>query len=431
MPPACTANSVDGALARSLLETLALMLALLRIALRNVLRHRRRSLITFFAIFLALVILVGIRGFLNGLQSGIRDTIVKGQTGELQVHRRGFLEAVGKSSLEMDVPTDAGFLRKIDSVTGVTAVAPRIQFGGILSAGDSSTVALITAIEPARELNVCPLRLDRISSGKWLGDSRNGLGNLSPELAASLGIHLGETATLLANDRDGVMNAVEFSHVGTIGQPGLPLPDKKIGVVGLAQAQELLRMPGRATELAVSIQDSDQINTVKQRVQSALGNDYEVSSWHDLMPWVDDAFAAQDFMLNFLAGIFLFVALLGVINTMFMSVYERTREIGTMMAVGVRRRQILTLFLLEAALLGLAGGLVGAAVGAGYVYYLAHTGVTFRLGNAALPMHLHPWIAPSYVLLVLVLALGGAVLAALWPSLRASRLRPIEALGAL
>lgn len=407
------------------------MSSLLRIAVRNVLRHRRRSLITFSAVFLALTIMVGLRGFINGMQSGMRDSIVKGQTGELQVHRRGYQQNVAKSSLEMDMPSSDDFLKKLRAVPGVVEVAPRIQFGSMLNAGDSTTVALLTAIDPERELQVCPLRGDQISSGKSLLHAPVSAGNLSPELAGSIGAKLGGKATLLAGDRDGVLNALDLDVVGTVGARGVPLPDKKVGLLTLAHAQELLRMDGRATELVLSVRDGERLEDVKRRVQSAIGADYEVATWQEIVPWVEDAFAAQDFMLNLLVGIFLFVALLGVVNTMLMAVYERTREIGTMMSVGVRRRQILALFLLEAAILGLAGGLLGAAVGSGYVAYLAHTGVTFKMGDASIPMTLHPFIQPSYVLFVLFLATAGATLAALWPSLRASNLRPVEALTSL
>jgi putative ABC transport system permease protein len=124
--------------------------------------------------------------------------------------------------------------------------------------------------------------------------------------------------------------------------------------------------------------------------------------------------------------------LLGVANTMLMSVFERTREIGTMMAVGVRRRQILALFLLEAALLGLMGGMLGAAAGVGLVHGLARGGgVSIKAGSMTAPLHVYPWVSVEYISLVLVVAAGGATLAALWPSLRASRLRPIEALGSV
>lgn len=190
-------------------------------------------------------------------------------------------------------------------------------------------------------------------------------------------------------------------------------------------------MPERATEMVVSVREGLDLDDMKQRIQRAIGPDYEVATWNEIVPWVKDAFASQDFMFNLLVGIFLFVAMLGVVNTMLMAVYERTREIGTMMSVGVRRRQILALFLLEAGILGLVGGLFGAAVGCGYVAYLSHAGVTAKMGDASMPMILHPYIQPGYVLFVLFLATAGATAAALWPSLRASRLRPVEALSAL
>jgi putative ABC transport system permease protein len=235
----------------------------------------------------------------------------------------------------------------------------------------------------------------------------------------------------MAGDRDGVMNALDLDYVGVYGQPGLPLPDKKLGFVPLAFAQELLRMPGRATEIAVGVGKLDDIEKVQPALQAAVGPAYEVTTWRDIAPFVDDAIATQNFLLNFIAGIFLFVALLGVANTMLMSVFERTREIGTMMSVGVRRRQILGLFLLEASLLGLAGGAFGAAVGGALVTYFHHHGIALKFANMTAPVHIHPWIGSGYIAFVLALAAGGAALASLWPALRASRLRPALALGAV
>lgn len=408
------------------------MTSFLRIALRNVLRNRRRSLITLSAVFLALGVMVGVRGFLNGLQATIRESVVFGQTGALQVHRKGFLKAVTASPLELDLPATDAFLAAIRAVPGVTAAAARIAFGGMANANDTTSFALFTAIDPRREPDVCPRRMETISSGKPLSEAPRGAGLLTPELAGSLGVKLGDKVTLLAGDKDGVLNALELDFVGVYGQSGLPLPDKKLGFVPLALAQEILRMPGRATEIAVAVARIDDVEAVKPRLQAAVGPDYEVSSWHDVAAFVDEAIAAQNTTLNILAGIFLFVALLGIANTMLMSVFERTREIGTMMAVGVRRRQILGLFLLEAALLGLMGGALGAAAGVGLVRWLASGGgLSIKMGSMTAPLHVHPSVTLGYIGFVLALAAGGATLAALWPSLRASRLRPIEALGAV
>ncbi len=405
------------------------MSSLLRISFRNVLRNRRRSVITFSAIFVALAVMVTIRGFLNGLHSSIRESVVLGQTGALQIHRRGFLKSINGSSLDRGVPVDPAFLSRVTSVPGVKAATPRIAFGGMVNGNDVTTVALFTAIDPMLEPRVCPQRLEMISSGRTLADSGPASGVLAPELAASMGLRIGQKATLLASDKDGVLNALELEFVGAYGEPGMPAPEKKVGFVPLAFAQELLRLEGHATELAVAVDRIDDVQKLKPLVQAAVGPDYEVASWHDVAPWVDEAIAAQNFVVNLLAFVFLFVALLGIANTMLMSVFERTREIGTMMSLGVRRRQIVGLFLLEAALLGLAGGVLGAAAGTGVVLHFARSGVAFRVGDASL--HLHPWVGTSYVALTLALATGGAVTAALWPSLRASRLRPVEALASV
>ena len=403
---------------------------LFRIAFRNVLRNRRRSLITFSAVFLALGIMVSIRGFLNGLQATLRESVILGQTGALQVHRAGFLKSVS-ATLELSVPSDAAFMAKITAVEGVKAATARIMFGGMTNANDTSTAALFNAMDPVNELIVCPRRNEMIAKGKSLQQSSAASAVLSAELAGSLGVKLGQRATLLINDKDGVMNALDFDFVGEYGQPGLPLADKKLGFVPLRFAQELLRMEGRATEIAVSVAHFEDAERIKPKLQAALGPEYEVATWHDVASYIDDAIATQNFILNIIAGVFLFVALLGIANTMLMSVLERTREIGTMMSVGVRRRQILSLFLLEASLLGLAGGVLGAAAGGSFVLYYGHKGMILPIPGMLVPLHVFPVVSISYIFYILVLAAGGAALAALWPSVRASRMRPVEALAAV
>ena len=121
------------------------MNSLLRIAFRNVLRNRRRSIITFSAVFLALGVMVGLRGFLNGMQATIRESVILGQTGALQVHRKGFLKSVNTSSLDLDLPTDEAFMGRILGVKGVKAATARIAFGGMANANDTSAVALFSA----------------------------------------------------------------------------------------------------------------------------------------------------------------------------------------------------------------------------------------------------------------------------------------------
>jgi putative ABC transport system permease protein len=390
---------------------------LLRISSRNVLRNRRRSRITFLAVFFSVGVMISIKGFFNGMQASIREATVLGQTGSLQIHRKGFLKSANALSLSLDVPADEGFLSRIRAVPGVKAATARIVFSGMANANDISGVALFAAIDPWRELAVCPLRMEMVSAGKSLSESGPTAGILTPELAKSLGLKLGRSAAILTHDPDGVMSALDFEFVGVYGQPGFPLRDKKFGFVPLALAQTLLRMEGRATEIAVAIENLDDAERMRPLLAAAVGPEYEV--------------ARQNFVLGLISGIFLGIALLGIVNTMLMSVQERTREIGTMMSIGVRRYQILSLFLLEAALLGLAGGILGAAVGSGLVAYVGLKGILLHIPGMLAPLHIYPRVNLGYVLFVLFLSAGGAALAALWPAVRASRLRPVQALSAV
>lgn len=407
------------------------MTSLGRIAFRNVLRNRRRSLITFSALFLAVLVMVSLRGLANGLVDSIGDAMVRGRSGALQVHPRGHLRSLDNASLERNLPADEAFLARVLAVPGVAAVSPRLTFGAMANARDTTAVALFAAFAPALERRVCPQRAEMASTGTGLEESGAESGVFSPELAAAVGVGLGERAILLASDVDGSLNAVELEVVGTYGQPGLPTPEKKLGFVPLGLAQSLLRLEGRASELAVAVHDLRELEAVRARLQAALGEEYEVSTWKELAPFLESAIATNEFMLGLVSAIFLFVALLGVVNTMLIAVHERTREIGTMMSVGARRRQILRLFLLEAGMLGFLGGALGALAGGGLVLALAQRGVAVQLAGMSAPIHLHPSASLGYIATMVAVATVGAVAAAAWPSLRASRLRPVQALASV
>lgn len=403
--------------------------ALLRIAGRNLSRNRRRSLLTLVALFVALTMMVTVRGALNAMNVASRNSLVNSQMGALQVHRAGFLRSIVAMPLDLDLPADPAFLGRIRALPHVRAVSARIPYGAQASAHDRSINTLLLALDPSEELKVCPQRYEDLSSGRPLQPSHPRDSVLTQPLLARLGSRQGETVALLATDRDGVMNAVEIEISGTLPDPGILSAEKKITLVSLAAAQELLRMPGRATELAISIDDLDYAESVAANLRQLLGPEFEVSTWHDLLAFIDETMEKQDKVMSFIASLFLFVALLGIANTMLMSVRERTREIGTMMAVGMRRCYILSLFVSEAAILGLFGSLLGILFGGLLVHHFGTVGVPLRATGGDTVIMLYPFITASWVLRLLLIAVSGAVLAALYPALRASRLRPIEALS--
>jgi putative ABC transport system permease protein len=230
-----------------------------------------------------------------------------------------------------------------------------------------------------------------------------------------------------AGDR-GSVNALDLSIVGLL--PSMHASEsKRVATVELRFAQQLLRMKGRVTEYVVGVADVREVDEIAGRVRTALGDGYQVTTWKDVDPLGLNRTKMFQFVFGFIALVLFFLVATGIMNTAMMSVHERVREIGTMMAVGVRRRQISTLFLWEAVLLALASAAVGAAVGIAALAHLARHGVPGSApgGDSFL---LFPHVDAGFIAGVMAFVVVGTVLSAVYPAWKASRLRPVEALRA-
>lgn len=407
------------------------MWTLLAMAWRNVRRNRRRTAITLAAVIIGVGAVIAIRGILNGLQAGITRASAEGALGAIQVHRAGYLDNVLSTPLSMDFPIDEKMLDTIRGVPGVRAVTPRIQFAGSLTVSvppdqEMPEALFFTAIavDPKTELEVCPDRPTLYTEGTRFDDEHLVMGDA---LAKSLGAKVGDEVVLLAPDRDGSLNGA-LSRVGGAMHAMLP-GEPKIAVVPLHLAQELLRMDGRATELAVAVKDLRDIDDVKARLAKALGPEWEVHTWLEVMPERRTIMRLQDGIGVIVSFVFLVLMLLGVANTTLMSVLERTREVGTMLSLGLTRAQVMALFLLEALVMGLVGAAGGLGLAAAFTAYFSKGGLTFRPPSATKAFDVLPYLSPRFTTVVLLVAVVGAVLFALYPAWRASRLRPVEALA--
>jgi putative ABC transport system permease protein len=401
------------------------LLTLFTIALRNLTRQRRRTLLVLLAIGLGVTAVVGVRGFLNGLQSSLVLGFAEGTVGALQIHKKGFLQSLEAAPLTPNIEVTPELVRKIEGVDGVKTSTLRITFPGMVNVGDDTVFALVVAADPKREVEACPKRLDHVVTGTWLPDTSSSL--MGMELARSIKAAPGSQTAILTNDVDGVMNAVDTKLSGTLAAP--TQGEKKLVIIPLALGQELLRMPNRATEIVVRVKDLSDVDNVASRLREALGPDYEVHTWKELATVARDAVETQNTALGIITSIFLLVILLGVANALLTSVLERVREIGTMMAVGIRRRLILVMFVMEAGILGVLGAAVGSVVGSLIIAALAVKGIDLTTPGASIPQHLVPFIELKFLGRMFLLCGVGSSVAALWPAWRAARLRPVEALA--
>lgn len=413
------------------------MSSLLAIAVRNVARNRRRSLVTLAAVLVGVTAVLVLRGFTFGFVRLMVEDVVLGKTGALQVHKKGYLENQESLPLDLAMPYGGELVARMRAVPGVKGVSGRIAFSGLVSNGVAQTMFLGRGVDVATEREAVPRAgFDVAAGGRRLEPSDAAAALVGIELASSFGAHppgQGEGGTdrltLSSSSPQGRANSLDVAVVG-LTQSSLPFENKRVLTVPLALAQELLGLDGQVTEYAVAVDDLAQLDPVAARLRATLGEGYEVHTWPELQPFVRDVIVRQQLVLG-LIGLILFVIILtGIVNTMLMSVFERVREIGTMLAVGVRRRQVLRLFLLEAGVLGLLGGLAGVALGWSIVALIGRRGLEMNLLSAGHSL-LRPELPWTFAAGALAVALVAALLAAAYPAVKASRLQPVDALRAV
>lgn len=431
-------------------------MALLKLAVRNLQRNKKRTAITMVALVVGVAAMVGVRGFINGFRGMIIENQAKGLLGSVQVHRAGYVANVQASPLTLDMADTPELRAMLGSVPGVQAVAPRIDFGAQLSTPDrrpppedgselpeeergTSTFLMVTAFDPALEAKVTPRRWEWVAAAR--GAMPPGIDApfivLNDDFARSLRLEprpfdaplppVELQAALITADRDQSLSGENVVLGGTFAST--TPNDRRVGFMALGLAQRLLRMEGRVTEFALAVDPKVDPHAVRDALRAKLGAEYEVHSWEERIPFVTDLVETQTRLFNIVGTIVLLVVLLGIVNAMLMSVLERVREIGTMLAVGMKRRAIAQLFLMEGAVLGVVGGLVGVVAGVAVVAVMNRIGIELPAPGARVASVIHPSVEPSFLVRTLALAVLGAAVAAIIPARRAARLRPVEALA--
>ena len=397
------------------------------LAFRNLGRNKRRSLVTALTITFGVFAVVFLQSFVNALTRNIIETSVESKVGALQVFKAGYLGS--DDPLKMTLMDDPELVAKIRSVQSVVAVAPRLDFDGMLSNGSEGTLFNATAIDPAREYTVCPRRATYVAKGsRPLSTDSERAALIGQTLAESLAAKPGSPLVMQAVGSHAGINALDVTVQGFL-RTTHPSESKRAATVTLAFAQELLRMKDGITHYVVGIRNIEQLDETATRLRATLGPSFQVTTWRDL----DSTNSGREKIIKglmFVITLVLFLLVLtGVVNTMMMSVYERIREIGTMLAVGVRRHRIRALFLWEALLLAFFSAGVGSLLGFGVVSWMGRRGITKAFGPNE-PVTYIPQVTFGFLLTVVLFTVAGALVAALYPAWKGSRLRPVEALRA-
>jgi putative ABC transport system permease protein len=414
------------------------MFTWVQIGLRNLYRNRRRSAFTVGAIAFGFAAINLFGGFTAYVFTGLEEGhIYAFGNGHLAVARTGNLSE-GSGNQADTLLTDEE-IRKVESIartdSRILLVAPQLLFSGLLSNGQDSTIFIGMGRNPSQTRTIASHARGTVAQlkpydGTPLDDAIPTHIGLSAGLAKRLGIERGGDVIAMAPTVNGQMNALDARVCQTFDAREEALADK-VALTPLSFARELCDTTG-ANRLNILLTDTRHTETVRDSLARQLrdtGLNLEVISWQNLSL---SYFKIRDMfqvIFSFLFTIVLIIVILSVVNTISMAVMERTREIGTLRALGLKQRGTIALFAIESALLALLGcaaGLLLTFLGWGGIRLLEPTWIppTF---TRRIPLEVY--LVPEYQLLSLVFLVGLCVLAAVLPSRRAARMSIVDSLG--
>lgn len=400
-------------------------------AWRNVARNRRRSVMAITIVTTASVAVMVALGYMFAAFQGLEDQTIQGDLGHIQIAVPGHFDENADQPMEYGLtPEDVETVESVLSdIEAVDFWMPRVRFQALASEGETSVAAVGRGIEPEAEAD-----LAQGDTGMLTGNYLPGLPTDNPDqallatgLSDQLGLGQGDFVTVFSNTVDGSLNLVDLDISGTY-TTGVPDLDERQVLTTVPAAQQLLSTD-RVSRIVVVLKNNDATPAVTQQLREALP-DYEIRDWRELATFYQRVVTLYTGIFSTLTLIIAVVVLLAIVNTMMMTIMERIREVGTLMAFGYSRGRLRRNFALEGGIIGAISGVLGAVIAFLIEKVINSAGIMLPPppGQTSEVPLLIAINAPTYILTVIgVIVLG--MLSAWLPAGRIVRLKIVEALG--
>lgn len=400
---------------------------LLLIAWRNVWRNKKRSLILLGAIVFGIWAGVFTMGFTEGMYDQMVETGVSTRIGHLQIHTPGYRS---RPDIHKTLPDGAGLADSLRGLPGLASVSGRSIVRGMASSPKTAYGVQVTGVNPADDAGVFDVH-EHLVGGDWFETQRRNPVVIGRELADRLDVGVGKKLVVQAQASDGSIGAAAFRVVGVFETASNAFDETTVFALR-DDVDRVFGLGGGLHEIAVRLNEVGQLG----EVQAALQRSYPglaVETWREVAPELAVMAEMGDQMLYVFLILILLGLVFGITNTILMGVLERVRELGVLKALGMKDARLFGMIMLETVVLSLAGGCVGILAGMATISFFGKAGIDLSivsqgLGEFGLGSMVYPTLEWPVYLNVAGLVVATALLSALYPGVKAVRLKAVEAI---
>ena len=399
----------------------------LKIAFRNIFRQKRRTILTALTMIVGFALSSVFIGWSDGAYSDIIAMFTQNRIGHIQVHRGGYLD---KPSLYKTMSDYESIGQTIGSVKGVEAWTPRVYSAGLGSVGEKTTTVQIIGIDVGREIKAT--RFDKKIVDGWeisAQPAREAV--LGKGLARILAATVGGEIVIVSQGADGSI-ANELYEIVGVAESGDDITDRMACYLHIRDAQELLVLEGRSHEIVVIVSNINDVLKITKTIEANLADStLNIAPWHEVAKSFYRAMQADQQGDAIGRIIIMLIVAIGVLNTVLMSVLERTSEYGVLKAIGTKPRQIFWLVICEVLIIALGSIVVGAGLGASINHLLSIYGITmpeeFTYGGIKFQTMYAEVNARSLIIPAITVILSAGIVS-IFPALKAARILPARAM---
>jgi ABC-type lipoprotein release transport system permease subunit len=397
-----------------------------RLAKRSIFRNTRRTLLTILLISCSLAAILFTDAFVRGMVKTMVKISTQTFLGEGQIHQKGFREA---NDIDLYIKDTATLYQQLDEIDEIQAYAPRVLSGAMTSSSENVASAIIYGVDAIKEVKVSKLKLAMTQGDYLSGDDGEII--VGEQLADLLEVSLGDRLVVTVSEAHGGDLSQALFRVSGLFSFNERTMDIGMAFINLSQGQKLLRITG-VHEVSLRLQELYQADDKTLGFWQSLNNkNIETLSWQELVPQLSSMLAMTEYSTLIVSVIMYILVCLGLINTMFMSIFERQTEFGILLAIGTRSKQLFYQIMLE----GLFIGLLSVTVGLLLAFIFCYWGSIFGIDYSELEMSGLTLNEPIYLVLnATSFALMGfatiavTLISCIYPALHAARLQPSDAM---